>query len=190
MADRKSKAAVAAEPVRPFLKWVGGKRRLVPRLTKNLPPYRTYFEPLLGGGALFFALRPKRAVLSDTNAELVDCFIAVRDDVDGVIKALGQHRYIRRHYYKVRDQLPQELRMVDRAALRRMLTLYQAEVGPAAKLLLKQELGRLGLSARALRTERYPTLVQAISTRIPGEEPRRIFVKQALKLVPQDSTEF
>lgn len=90
--------------VRPFLKWVGGKQRLVSQLTRNLPKYRTYFEPLLGGGALFFALKPKRAVLSDANEELINCFTVLRDGVDHLVRALQRHRYDRDHYYEVREQ--------------------------------------------------------------------------------------
>jgi DNA adenine methylase len=81
-----------------------------------LPRYRTYLEPLLGGAALFFELRPKRAILSDTNEELIDCFTAVRDDVERVIAALKDHKYDRDHYYAVRGQDPWELDLFERAA--------------------------------------------------------------------------
>jgi DNA adenine methylase len=65
---------------RPFLKWVGGKRAVVPELLKHVPArYNTYREPFVGGGALFFALRPARAVLSDLNETLVKTYRAVRD---------------------------------------------------------------------------------------------------------------
>ena len=53
---------------RPFLKWAGGKRQLLPALLRWAPDrYAVYFEPFVGGGALFFALRPRRAVLADMN---------------------------------------------------------------------------------------------------------------------------
>ncbi len=107
--------------VRPFLKWAGGKRQLLPRILTLVPPrVRTYVEPFLGGGALFFALaarrRFKRAVLGDFNGELIGCYEAVRDDVDAVIKKLAGLRNTRDVYYEVRGQNPERLKPAERAA--------------------------------------------------------------------------
>lgn len=80
----------------------------------------TYFEPFVGGGAVFFALgaqgRFRRAVLGDTNRELVEAYRAIRSHVDGVIAALEEHaaRHSETHYYEVRDRQPSEV--VERAA--------------------------------------------------------------------------
>jgi DNA adenine methylase len=97
---------VASEHVpaaRPFLKWVGGKSRMIDALLSRLPRnYNRYFEPFLGGGALFFALNPKDAVLSDANGELVLTYSVVRDQVDKLVEALGCHKNNRRYFYKVR----------------------------------------------------------------------------------------
>lgn len=102
---------------RPFLKWAGGKSQLLGRLRAHVPPsYGRYFEPFLGGGALFFALRPARGVLSDVNREIIDCYTAVRDDVSGLVAALRNHRYDSKHYYAVRDADPAALPLVERAA--------------------------------------------------------------------------
>jgi DNA adenine methylase len=102
---------------RPFLKWAGGKRQLLERLRARVPKsYEHYFEPFLGGGALFFALRPARGVLSDVNRELIDCYTAVRDDVAGLVRALRERRYDENHYYKVRDAEPSKLPLIERAA--------------------------------------------------------------------------
>lgn len=103
---------------RPFLKWVGGKGQLMAQLQPLLPSrtVRRYFEPFVGSAALFFALRPERATLSDVNAELVDCYRAVQTEVDGVIEALGAHRYEERAYYRVREQDPATLSLPERAA--------------------------------------------------------------------------
>ena len=102
---------------RPFLKWAGGKSQLLGRLRARIPPsYGRYFEPFLGGGALFFALRPARGVLSDVNREIIDCYTAVRDDVAGLVAALRDHRYESNHYYAVRDADPAKLSLVERAA--------------------------------------------------------------------------
>ncbi|MCC6553747.1 MAG: DNA adenine methylase [Polyangiaceae bacterium] len=102
---------------RPFLKWAGGKTQLLPRIQPLLPRrLKRYFEPFAGGAALFFHLRPRRALLSDINAELVDCYLAVRDSVEDLIEALKRHRYDEEHYYAVRDLDPRELPLVERAA--------------------------------------------------------------------------
>src|SRR5688500_10678291 len=66
-------------PARPFLKWVGGKRSILPELLKRLPSdYKAYREPFLGGGALYFAIRPETAFLSDVNFHLILTFNAVK----------------------------------------------------------------------------------------------------------------
>lgn len=103
---------------RPFLKWAGGKGQLMAQLQPLLPSrtVRRYFEPFVGSAALFFALRPERATLSDVNAELVDCYRAVQTEVDGVIEALAAHRYEERAYYRVREQDPGNLSLPERAA--------------------------------------------------------------------------
>jgi DNA adenine methylase len=77
---------------RPFIKWVGGKRTILPILLERMPKeYDTYCEPFLGGAALFYAAKPKQAYLSDMNFSLILAYKAVRDDVDGVIAALKVH---------------------------------------------------------------------------------------------------
>jgi DNA adenine methylase len=79
---------------RPFLKWAGGKKQLLPELLKRvqMKSYRTYYEPFLGGGALFFALAPNRAVICDANLRLIQTYKAVRDSVDQVIDILRWHQ--------------------------------------------------------------------------------------------------
>jgi DNA adenine methylase len=81
-----------------------------------------YHEPFLGSGAVFFQIRtrlaPRRIALSDSNADLIEAFVAVRDQVDAVIAELARHadRHSETHYYKVRDKLPGELFPAARAA--------------------------------------------------------------------------
>lgn len=102
---------------RPFLKWAGGKTQLFEQLQPFVPEkFRTYHEPFLGGGAVFFALRPPRAQLSDVNDELVTCYQAVRDRVDELVTALQAHTYERDHFYKVRSLDPETLPVAERAA--------------------------------------------------------------------------
>ncbi|HVR03554.1 MAG TPA: DNA adenine methylase [Polyangia bacterium] len=92
--------AIVPEPpeadAKPFLKWVGGKRQLLPHLIPRAPKaddIGTYYEPFLGGGALFFHLRPARAVLSDSNVRLIRAYSGLRDDPDGVIDRLKAYRH-------------------------------------------------------------------------------------------------
>lgn len=76
---------------RPFLKWVGGKGRLLAQYQSFFPKagtYQTYFEPMVGGGAVFFALPPVRAYLNDANHALVGAYIHIQKDVDKVIAEL------------------------------------------------------------------------------------------------------
>jgi DNA adenine methylase len=89
----------------PFLKWAGGKRQLLPSLRAHAPanPAR-YFEPFVGGGALFFALRPKHAVLADVNARLIRTFRGVRDSVDEVIERLRGYPHDRAFFYRFREE--------------------------------------------------------------------------------------
>ena len=76
---------------KPILKWAGGKTQLLPILLAKTPQhFDTYIEPFLGGGALFFALRPTNAIISDSNPELINLYHQVAADVEGVIEALGR----------------------------------------------------------------------------------------------------
>lgn len=97
--------------VRPLLKWAGGKRQLLPAIKRHLPEQiDTYFEPFVGGGAVFFSLagegRFKRAVLADQNEELIATYRAVRDDVDAVIGELKKLHHSEEEYYLVRASRP------------------------------------------------------------------------------------
>ncbi len=83
--------APEAPPAKPFIKWVGGKGRLLPQLTPLLPEgveRMRHVEPFVGGGAFFFAQRPQRALLCDVNGKLVRTYQAIREDVEGVLEAL------------------------------------------------------------------------------------------------------
>jgi DNA adenine methylase len=97
------------EEAAPFVKWAGGKGRLLSQLRPLLPSgveHMRHVEPFVGGGALFFARRPKRALLTDINPELVASYDAIRDEVEGVIQALRAlaGRHSKERYYRVREQ--------------------------------------------------------------------------------------
>jgi DNA adenine methylase len=114
------KPAVQSMATRPFLKWVGGKRSILPDLLARMPErYQTYREPFIGGGALFFAVQPGRAYLSDINFNLVLSYQSVRDDVDGLIALLKEHqeKHCKENYLKARERLCTEKHATKIAAL-------------------------------------------------------------------------
>jgi len=93
----------------PFLKWAGGKRWLANRHPGIIPSnYSRYFEPFLGSGALFFALRPRDAVLCDLNSELVETFLAIRENWRAVADRLRhyQRSHSKAFYYAARRSRP------------------------------------------------------------------------------------
>ena len=101
---------------RPFLKWAGGKRQLLPALREFYPgEFGTYHEPFLGSGAVFFDLAAAarlgsgRVHLHDVNADLVGCWSRLRDDPDAVVEGLrrleaGYRRAPGDHFYRVRNR--------------------------------------------------------------------------------------
>ena len=85
----------ASERPTPFLKWAGGKSQLVHTFEKFYPgSFGTYFEPFLGGGAVFFDLVSRRqmpnAVISDLNKDLINCYVAVRDQLKPLLTRLHE----------------------------------------------------------------------------------------------------
>ena len=93
---------------KPFVKWAGGKRQIIKELLKRVPnEFNTYYEPFVGGGALFFELSPKKAVISDSNKELINIFKCLKDENEYglMIKELNKHEknHSKEYYYKVRD---------------------------------------------------------------------------------------
>jgi DNA adenine methylase len=96
----------------PFLKWPGGKRSLARAISERFPAqYERYFEPFAGSAALFFSLQPQDATLADVNADLIDVYRAVRDDVEGVISSLSSLRIAKDTYYKIRASRPATARL-------------------------------------------------------------------------------
>ncbi len=98
------------DAVRPFLKWVGGKRALLPVLRAHSPAsFHRYHEPFVGGGAMFFHLAhkrklPKGAVLSDNNERLIRAYRGVRDAVEDVIALLHDYPHEKNFYLKMRER--------------------------------------------------------------------------------------
>jgi len=109
--------ARALKGVKPFIKWAGGKSRLLAQYEPFFPPsFRRYFEPFLGSGAVYLHLQAQPAVLSDSNSDLVNCWQVVRDQVESLIAHLEQHQVDRDYYYRLRACAPEQLAPVERAS--------------------------------------------------------------------------
>lgn len=90
--------------LRPFLKWAGGKRQLLPEIRRFVPKkFNTYFEPFVGAGAVLLDLQPKRAVVNDINYELINAYRVIKTDVEALIADLGKHKNEKEYYYQLRD---------------------------------------------------------------------------------------
>lgn len=111
MSRRSAKLVENGEVVEPFLKWAGGKRWLA--RSKQLPrpkSFNRYIEPFLGGGAIFFFLRPPHAILADINAELIELYSVIRDHPDELMVLMRAHHeaHTSDHYYQMRATIPDD----------------------------------------------------------------------------------
>lgn len=98
---------------RPFLKWAGGKGKLLKDLGPMVPSFKgRYFEPFVGGGALFFHLAPRQALISDINPELINAYQVVQGDVESLISSLQAHLNEADYFYRIRG-LGQEAEFFD-----------------------------------------------------------------------------
>jgi len=110
-------AKLLEEKPKPFVKWVGGKRQLLKQFRELglYPPdgfdpiTNTYFEPFVGGGAVFFDLLPRKAELSDLNKELVITYNVIKNNVESLIKSLKKHKHNKEYFLKVRSQKIEKL---------------------------------------------------------------------------------
>jgi len=90
---------------KPFLKWAGSKKWLIPHIKKFIPEhFNKYYEPFLGSGALFFALRPEKAQLSDISKNLINTCIVLREQPETIIKKLKKMPYEETFFYWIRDK--------------------------------------------------------------------------------------
>jgi len=101
----------------PIFRWAGSKRKLLPILLRATPAkYERYFEPFVGSGCLFFALRPRRAVIGDINADLMTAYSALQRHPRLLHRRTASFRLNRRSYYRLRDRLGNSDDMLDDAA--------------------------------------------------------------------------
>lgn len=103
-------STLSTSRILPFLKWAGGKRSIIPQISAHLPDsFKDYYEPFLGGGAVFFALEnhiKHRTHLSDANMELILTYEVVQNDCENLIDVLQYHKkkHSAEYYKKVREQ--------------------------------------------------------------------------------------
>lgn len=103
--------------LKPIMKWAGGKTQLLDELIQRMPSnYGKYIEPFFGGGALFFALLPEKAIIADSNPELINMYKEVAQNVDGVIKKLSSYKNEEEMFYDVRALDWKKMRPEDAAA--------------------------------------------------------------------------
>lgn len=102
---------------KPILKWAGGKQQMVEILLSSSPKkYNKYIEPFIGGGALFFAMQPSKAIISDSNAELINLYKVVASDVDELISLLKDMKNTEEEFYRIRALDTSKMSDIEKAA--------------------------------------------------------------------------
>ena len=87
----------------PIVKWAGGKRQLLFEIKKNMPQkFNRYFEPFIGGGAVFFDTQPENAYISDVNEELVNLYSIIQNSPNELIEDLYRHENTKEYFLKIR----------------------------------------------------------------------------------------
>jgi DNA adenine methylase len=104
--------------MKPLLKYRGGKSKEIPHLIKHIPKYNgRYIEPFFGGGALFFHLEPKRAIINDINSKLISFYLGVKNDFDTLKEELSEIERVysinRRKFEELKSKTPDK-RVEDR----------------------------------------------------------------------------
>lgn len=105
----------------PIIKWAGGKRQLLPEIRKRMPKeFNWYYEPFFGGGALFFDLKPKFAVINDTNEQLINMYQQIRDNwvevclylttFEHIYNGLPDDEHKTEYYFKLRKQFNKHIK--------------------------------------------------------------------------------
>lgn len=105
------------------MKWVGGKRQLIPAIMEHLPKNinnLNYYEPFIGGGALFFHLQPQNAFINDFNEELINVYNVIKNNLPELISDLKKHKNEADYFYEIRSldrsEKFQDLSQVERAS--------------------------------------------------------------------------
>ncbi|MBE6034486.1 MAG: DNA adenine methylase [Clostridiales bacterium] len=90
--------------VTPILKWVGGKRQLLDQIIPLIPECSTYCEPFIGGGAVLFDMQPKKAIINDSNSELINVYTVIKNNPRALIERLMEHKNnnSEKYFYEIR----------------------------------------------------------------------------------------
>lgn len=104
--------------MKPFVKWAGGKRQLLPHISARLPQsFNDYYEPFIGGGACLLEFRPENAIMGDINSVLINCYQVIRDNVESLMEQLDELSMAhseavdkKEFYYKMREEYNQQLK--------------------------------------------------------------------------------
>lgn len=90
--------------VSPILKWVGGKRQLLDSIEPLIPKCSTYYEPFIGGGAVLFSRQPDKAVINDSNPELINVYLTIKNEPEALIEKLKEHKVnsSEEYFYSIR----------------------------------------------------------------------------------------
>ena len=92
----------------PIVKWVGGKRQLLDEIIRHLPDDAAagkcpFYEPFIGGAAVLFQLQPEKALINDTNTELINLYRVIKSSPEQLISDLGRHRNESEYFYEIRS---------------------------------------------------------------------------------------
>lgn len=126
LALRRRESLTEPHHPKPFLKWAGGKRQLMPVLKEHLPPsFKGYYEPFVGAGAMLFDLQPRQAVINDLNRDLITCYKVLKKHPQALIEQLQNHRNEKDYFYEVRarDRHPEFDQMCEIMRAARMIYL-------------------------------------------------------------------
>jgi DNA adenine methylase len=102
---------------KPVIKWVGGKRQLLNELKQYMPKkFNTYFEPFIGGGALFFDLKIEKSFINDYNSELTNLYEIIKNYPEELIQDLEKHKNDSDYFYKIRelDRTPEKYKKISK----------------------------------------------------------------------------
>ena len=156
-----------------ILKWAGGKRSLVQEILSMFPldyEGRAYHEPFLGGGSVFFTIRPKRGTVNDVNTRLANFYRVVRDSPDALIVEASRHAYDKKTYYTLRDRFNKGgLDPIEDAAL----LLYLNKTGYNGLYRVNSK----GLFNVPFGTYRNPRIVPAEDIIIASEALKRVEIR-------------
>jgi len=106
---------VTLESPKPFIKWAGGKQKLIKELVKRLPneqEYDTYIEPFAGGAALLYKVNFKQAIINDLNLELINTYEQIKNDPTKLIALLQTYKNSEEDFYRIRE-LDRNINFID-----------------------------------------------------------------------------